>query len=75
MSKANAIKSLASEIYAEKIVVFVDNLNDIPMMKIADIAIAMGNAYPEVKEVATHVIGPNSDDSVARWIEDNITTI
>ncbi|MDD2961512.1 MAG: HAD family hydrolase [Muribaculaceae bacterium] len=74
-SKAKAIKDLAEKIGANKIVVFGDNLNDIPMLKIADVAIAMDNAYPEVKEVAHITIGNNADDSVAHWIEKNLNTI
>lgn len=74
-SKASAIKSLAKQIDAEKIVVFGDNLNDISMLRIADIGIAVGNAYPEVKNEANIVIGTNNHDSVARWIEDNHATI
>ena len=48
--------------------VFGDNLNDIPMLRCADVAVAVENAYPEVKQIAHVVIGPNSSDSVARWI-------
>lgn len=75
VTKANAIKQLAEKINADEIVVFGDNLNDIPMLKIADVAVAMDNAYPEVKAVANHVIGNNNDDSVARWIEEYVNTI
>jgi len=51
-------------------VVFGDNLNDLPMMAVADVAVAVENALPEVKAKADVVIGPNTDDAVARWIED-----
>lgn len=67
-SKAAAIRQLAKSIGAERIVVFGDNLNDIPMLRCADVAVAVENAYPEVKQMAHVVIGPNSSDSVARWI-------
>ena len=42
------------------------------MMQAADHSVAMGNAFPEVKEAASEVIGPNTDDSVARWIEQEL---
>ncbi|MDE6715287.1 MAG: HAD family hydrolase [Muribaculaceae bacterium] len=71
ISKAAAIKQLASEINADKIVVFGDNLNDLPMLSIADTAIAVGNAFPEVKEKADIVIENNTTDAVARWIQEN----
>ena len=71
-SKANAIQQLAREVGANQIVVFGDNRNDIPMMQAAHYSVAVGNAFPEVKAVATQVIGPNTDDSVAHWIESHL---
>ena len=69
VSKAQAIKALAQRCGATRIVVFGDNRNDIPMMQAATVAIAMDNAFPEVKAVAHEVIGNNDAHSVARWIE------
>ena len=68
-SKAAAIRKLAREVGAGRVVVFGDNRNDIAMMQAADHSIAVGNAFPEVKAAASEVIGPNTADSVARWIE------
>ena len=67
-TKANAIKHLADKIGAKRIVVFGDNLNDIPMMKMADWSVAVGNAFEEVKACADEVIGTNDADAVAQWI-------
>lgn len=69
VSKAAAVKQLAAEVGADRVVVFGDNLNDIPMMQVADVAVAVENALPEVKTIAHKVIGPNTSDSVARFIE------
>ena len=69
VSKAAAVKRLATEVGAERIVVFGDNLNDTPMMRIADVAVAVGNAHPEVKAIAHHIIGANTTDAVAHFIE------
>lgn len=69
ISKAHAVKELARRCGAGRIVVFGDNLNDIPMMEVADVAVAVDNALPEVKAIADVVIGSNCDDSVARYIE------
>ena len=69
VSKAQAIKSLAQACGATRIVVFGDNRNDIPMLQAATVAVAMDNAFPEVKAVAHEVIGDNDSDSVMRWIE------
>ncbi len=68
VSKAAAIKLLAAQTGAQRIVVFGDNLNDLPMFAIADTAVAVGNAMPQVKEAADIIIEPNYTDSVARFI-------
>ena len=68
-SKAAAIRNLARQLGAGRVVVFGDNRNDIAMMQAADFSVAVDNAFTEVKAVASEVIGPNTVDSVARWIE------
>lgn len=69
-TKAEAIKSMKERTGAKKVVAFGDNINDLPMFKIADVAVAVENALPEVKAAADIVIGPNTDNSVARFIHD-----
>lgn len=69
VSKAAAVRQLVTTVGADRVVVFGDNLNDIPMMQVADVAVAVENALPEVKDIAHKVIGPNTSDSVARFIE------
>lgn len=71
-TKANAVKRLAEETGADRIVCFGDNINDLPMMRVADVAVAVGNALPEVKEAADIVVGCNTEDAVARFIADHI---
>ncbi len=71
-SKARAIRQLAQEVGANRVVVFGDNRNDIAMMQAADHSIATGNAFDEVKAAASEVIGPNTADSVALWIEHDL---
>lgn len=68
-SKAAAIRCLAREVGAARVVVFGDNLNDIAMLQVADYSVAVENAFPEVKAIASEVIGPNTAHSVAHWIE------
>ena len=53
---------------AERLTVFGDSFNDLSMMNVADRAVAVENALPEVKAAADTVIGPNTDDSVALFI-------
>lgn len=67
-TKAKAMRALAEQVGADRIVAFGDNINDLPMMRQADLAVAVDNALPEVKAEADIVIGPNTDDSVARFI-------
>lgn len=68
VSKASTLKD---RFRWDRLVVFGDNINDLPMMAVADVAVAVGNAVPEVKEAADMVIGPNTSDSVARFIADD----
>ena len=67
-SKANAIRRLADKIGADRIVAFGDNRNDLPMLEIADLAVAVDNAIPEVKQAADIIIGSNDSGAVADFI-------
>lgn len=75
-SKANAVRTLASRLGADRIVAFGDNINDLPLLRVADVGVAVGNAVQEVKEAADIVIGCNTEDAVARFIcEDSRRTV
>lgn len=74
-TKAAAISQLANQLGADRIVVFGDNLNDLPMMEIADHSVAVSNAFEEVKNKADEVIGRNDDDAVVRWIEQDLQSV
>lgn len=68
-TKASAMQWLAKSVGADRVVTFGDNINDLPMMRSADVAVAVEGALPEVKEAADIVIGSNADDAVAQFIE------
>lgn len=68
-SKANAVKILAELASTDRIVAYGDNVNDIPILSVADDAVAVENAVDEVKKIAGRIIGPNSEDSVAKDIK------
>lgn len=68
VSKANAILGLKKRLGADRLVVFGDNLNDLPMMAVADASYAVANALPEVRSAATAVTGYNTADAVPRTI-------
>lgn len=71
VSKATGLHHLRSIIGADRVVAFGDNLNDIPMLEAADVAVAVDNAHPEVKAAADIVIGPSYHDAVAHFIYDD----
>lgn len=64
VSKANAVNLLISYLDKEyeKIVCIGDHENDIPMIKSADIGIAMDNAIEELKETSDWVTKSNDQD-------------
>lgn len=68
VSKAAAIARVKEMSGATRLVAFGDNLNDLPMLAAADLAVAVENALPQVRQAADIVIGPNTADSVARFI-------
>lgn len=70
-SKANGIKYLREKYSFDEIVCFGDNLNDLTMFEESDIKIAVGNAVPELKELADFVALPNENDGVAKWLAEN----
>ena len=73
-TKDNAIKALGSKlnIPLEQIVSFGDDFNDIGMLQVCGIGVAMANAIPEVKHAADQTCKSNNEDGVAHWIIQNI---
>ncbi len=51
-----------------RIVAFGDNFNDIPMFEAADFSIAVANAYPEIKNIASLEIDSCDSDAVANYL-------
>ncbi len=70
-SKASALKVLMKKFNISKSEVMAcgDNSNDIAMLKLAGIKIAMGNGNPEVKKVAQYIVSTNEFDGVSEAIE------
>jgi Cof subfamily protein (haloacid dehalogenase superfamily)/HAD superfamily hydrolase (TIGR01509 family) len=46
-----------------------DRLDDAPMLKVARLSIAMGNASPEVQQVARHITASNEENGFARAVD------
>lgn len=66
-SKATAVRKICrmEDIDLENVMAFGDNPNDITMITVAGIGIAMGNGEPEVKESADFVTLTNDEEGVA----------
>ena len=67
-TKAKTILKLKERYGFDKLVVFGDALNDLPVFSIADESYAVANALDVVKEAATEVIGSNDEDAVAEYL-------
>ncbi|WP_392486226.1 Cof-type HAD-IIB family hydrolase [Haloimpatiens sp. FM7315] len=69
-NKGEGVKSLAENlnIKREKIICIGDSGNDIHMIKYAGLGVAMGNAFPEVKEIADYITLTNEENGVAHVI-------
>ena len=70
-SKSHAIEQLKRQLGCQRLVVFGDGKNDTDMFQVADECYAVANAVPELKAMATAVIGGNDDDGVARWLQEH----
>ena len=56
------------ELTTENVLVFGDSGNDVDMMRVAGYAVAMGNAFPEVKAIADQVTESIHEDGAANAI-------
>lgn len=71
VNKGVALDALAKrfEITREEIMAIGDSFNDLEMIRYAGLGVAMGNARPEVREVADVITTTNEEDGVAEAIE------
>jgi Cof subfamily protein (haloacid dehalogenase superfamily) len=53
-----------------EIIAIGDDVNDIPMIRNAGLGVAMGNAQPELLEIADVVIARNGEDGLAKFLEE-----
>ncbi|TWT01887.1 Cof-type HAD-IIB family hydrolase [Planomicrobium sp. CPCC 101079] len=73
-NKGNALKRVAEHygISLNDTVAIGDNFNDIPMLEMAGLSVAMGNAEPLVKEICDFVTRSNADNGVAYAINNYV---
>ena len=57
---------------ADEVMAFGDGQNDVPMLQYARFGYAMANACPQALACTAHVAPPNTDDGVARVIEEHL---
>ena len=69
--KAVALKALLKQlgVSAEETLAIGDGENDIDMIKMVGVGVAVGNATQSLKDVADHVVASNNDNGVAEAVE------
>lgn len=71
INKATGLETAAQHfgVHSAEVIAFGDNLNDIPMLNWAGTAVAMGNAHPEVLQIADAMTVSNMRDGVAVYLD------
>ncbi len=71
VSKGNALKKLAEKlnIRIEEIMAIGDSENDLSMLNMAGLSIAMGNGAQNIKDKSDYITDTNDNDGVAKAIE------
>ncbi|MGM7700868.1 Cof-type HAD-IIB family hydrolase [Pseudalkalibacillus sp. Hm43] len=72
LNKAVGLKHVADSLNVpqDRIIAFGDEDNDLEMIEYAGYGIAMGNAIPELKNIANGVTKTNEEDGIAYFLED-----
>ena len=71
ISKGSSLLTLIEKcgITREEVIAMGDSYNDVEMIKMAGLGVAMGNAPDDVKEIADYVTDTNMNDGVAKVVE------
>jgi Cof subfamily protein (haloacid dehalogenase superfamily) len=71
ISKGEALKRLAAElrIPLEEVIAIGDELNDLSMIKVAGLGVAVANANPELIKIADYITKSHDEDGVAEVID------
>lgn len=71
-SKENSLKYVLDRIGVppERCIGFGDGENDAVWLSMVGKVVTPSNAYPCIKEIADEIIGPNTEDSVAHYLEE-----
>lgn len=70
-SKGKSLLEIAEifDIDQKDIIAFGDEMNDISMLEMAGVGVAMGNAVPKIKEIADYITLSNDEDGIAYYLE------
>ena len=68
-TKAKAVLKLKDRLGCDRLVVFGDSINDLPMFEVADVAASVSNARPEALKASDITIDSNENDAVAKYIQ------
>lgn len=74
-NKGAGVRFVRERVGAARVVCFGDQLNDLPMLHEADLAVAVSNAHPGVRKAADRVIGAARDNAVAHFIFSSLSHI
>ena len=68
VTKATGVRQVlaAHGIAADEMVAFGDSMNDYEILRMAGVSVAMRNARPAIKQIASRVIGTNAENAVQR---------
>jgi len=71
-TKSKALRRLLTQhgIHLDKVMAFGDDIPDIDMLKACGVAVAMGNASPEVKAICKYLTVSNDENGVAIVLEE-----
>lgn len=77
VNKGSCLKEIRAlkEMQGKTFIAIGDYTNDLELLQEADIAVAVGNALPEVKAIADHVICTNDEHALAYLIDNLIPMI
>ncbi|KKI93595.1 phosphatase [Bacillus sp. SA1-12] len=72
INKAVGLQKIAAyyNIPSERIIAFGDEDNDLEMIQYAGHGVAMGNAIPELKAIASHVTKTNEENGIAVYLKE-----
>lgn len=68
--KGNAVREYKQRFQFQRVVAFGDNLNDMEMLRMADTACVVANGTSDVKRIAQEIIGSNTEDGVAWYVNE-----